>query len=140
MSTPTKPARRRALFITPQKPINAPINFDKNIFYLSKDGKETGLCQSTANVNKWKARKEVNATLDKSGTLAHQATVIHEIVSGDKQEIGVVLGVVVDPQGNLAVGKEITRNLTEMFDSDLVRKFTNKAMEWQHTVLEAISR
>ena len=121
INTPMKTSVRGNPFVTPQKAIQTPVNFDKNAFYLSKDGTDGGVCQSTASANKCRARNDVNAALDRHGTLTHQAAVIHDIATvGDKSGIGVALGVVEDPDRDLAVAKEVTRNLTEIFASDVV--------------------
>ena len=136
INTPMKTSVTGSPFVTPQKAIQTPVNFDKNAFYLSKDGTDGGVCQSTASANKCRARNNVNAALDRHGTLTHQAAVIHDIATvGDKSGIGVALGVVEDPDHNLAVAKEVTRNLTEIFTSDVVRhNHTNSAIEYQHTI------
>ena len=59
---------------------------------------------------KCRARNDVNAALDRHGTLTHQAAVIHDIVTiGETAAIGAALGVVEDPDRNLAVAKEVTQ-------------------------------
>ena len=126
INTPRKTPVRANPFVTPQKAIENPVIFDPNVFYLSKDGKGTGLCQSTASTNKCRARSAVKAALEGCGTLAHQAAAILDVITvGEKAGIGVALGVVEDPDRNLAVAKEITRNTTEIFQSDLCLLYTS---------------
>ena len=51
INTPMKTSVRGNPFVTPQKAIQNPVTFDKNAFYLSKDGTDGGVCQSTASAN-----------------------------------------------------------------------------------------
>ena len=80
--------------LLPQNPFKMLYNFDQHAFFCAFDDVERGINSSTASAKKKRVRNDVNAALDRHGTLTHQAAVIHDIATvGKKNGIGVALGV-----------------------------------------------
>ena len=57
------------------------VNFDKNVLYCSLKDLERGVGVQHASDNRRRARKEITAAMNRNGTLSHQATAIHDIIT-----------------------------------------------------------
>jgi hypothetical protein len=142
LETSTTPPRnniRMAPFVTPNQPIDRMVEFDAAKFYTDlKDG-DTPVPASTAWTHKWRAKHDVNAALNRHGTLEHQAAIIHDICTvGPKAGIGVALGILDNPEQHASVVEHLFQDTFEVLHCDRVLGRNNtQAIEFTHNTFLA---
>jgi hypothetical protein len=137
--TPERNVVRRAPFVTPRKPIQFPVCFDRNAFFTALEDGETPIPGSTASTHKCRARNDVNGALNGHGKLEHQAAIIHDICTeGPKAGIGVALGILENPEKHCSVTEHLFQDTFEILHCDRVfGKNTKQAIEFTNNTLLA---
>jgi hypothetical protein len=136
-SSPMSPPQiklSRAPFVTPHKLIENPVNFDGEIFFTALEDGLTPMNPSTASTHKCRARNDVNAALNRHGTLEHQAAIIHDICTvGPKAGIGVTLGILDNPEQHASVVEHLFQDTFEVLHCDrVIGKDNTQAIEFTH--------
>jgi hypothetical protein len=128
-----------APFVTTINPVMQAVNFDSEIFFTALQDGITPVPGSTASTHKFRARNDVNAALNRHGTLEHQAAIIHDICTvGPKAGIGVALGILENPEKHESVVKNLFQDTFEVLHCDRVLGRNNtQAIEFTHNTFLA---
>ena len=138
-NTPKKQQIARVAFVSPTIPIENEVIFDDDCFFKDLEDGETAVQPSTAWSRKWRAKMDVNAALNRHGTLCHQAKVIHEICTvGSKAGIGVALGILENPKQHASVVENLFQDTFEVLHCDrVIGRNNTQAIEFTHNTFLA---